>query len=491
MKTGESGLTVFRLLTKDSGWRWVQSNARLVYRSSRPDYIIATQRPLGDEEGGEHLRKRAMHLPFTFATGEAALYQTGGSFRGNGSESKKGKLDETGSDDLDPKSLLEALMSQDGSVAEPEAAFHGGLFGGRPGGGGVLGGSSSADSWHAAPGGETGRCDGRAGGDDPLLAALDSLSLDGVEPCSNSELFSALENLGLDAEDLELLLLDERRIQVEPGHAPMLADLLADNQILSYVHDSLERGTPGEGPPHSVSRQPQAAGPLRAAPGPQGQQDQHPLRLQLHQPGVQLTTNATPDPCRYQSSYQLQGDHRLQQPPPQSSALELDRLLGLAGPQLGLPSFESYGSFDSASLDSAHSKNCLLWGLSLFVLLTVTVNRRRSASGPISLTVGLQEQKQSHASSREHYVHSGHHMTFNSALPFLTWPPGVPVAPSCSPSLTQGSRVVREVRCVMLATSVRPEPEGARRSAGIRLAVGSSGSAPERPAPSALPTLHL
>lgn len=46
MKTGESGLTVFRLLTKDNRWKWVQANARLVYKNGKPDYIIATQRPL-------------------------------------------------------------------------------------------------------------------------------------------------------------------------------------------------------------------------------------------------------------------------------------------------------------------------------------------------------------------------------------------------------------------------------------------------------------
>lgn len=46
MKTGESGLTVFRLLTKDNCWKWVQANARLVYKNGKPDYIIATQRPL-------------------------------------------------------------------------------------------------------------------------------------------------------------------------------------------------------------------------------------------------------------------------------------------------------------------------------------------------------------------------------------------------------------------------------------------------------------
>lgn len=46
MKTGESGMTVFRLLTKENGWTWVQANARLGYSNGKPDYIIATQRPL-------------------------------------------------------------------------------------------------------------------------------------------------------------------------------------------------------------------------------------------------------------------------------------------------------------------------------------------------------------------------------------------------------------------------------------------------------------
>lgn len=43
MKTGESGLTVFRLLTKRGSWVWVQANARLVYKGDRPDCIIACQ----------------------------------------------------------------------------------------------------------------------------------------------------------------------------------------------------------------------------------------------------------------------------------------------------------------------------------------------------------------------------------------------------------------------------------------------------------------
>ncbi|XP_059184051.1 aryl hydrocarbon receptor 1b [Centropristis striata] len=287
IKTGESGLTVFRLLTKDNRWKWVQANARLVYKNGKPDYIIATQRPLVDEEGGEHLRKRSMHLPFTFATGEAMLYQTGyplhgfpDSFQGKakGSKSKKGKHDKSSSDDLDPKSLLGALMSQDESVyvcqpdTEPKMSYHSSLFSEQQGDGDGFGGLLCGNSWQIACNGETEPCNNKTSSYDPLLATLDSLSLDGEEMCSNSELFSALENLGLNAEDLELLLLDERMIQVElgPNHIPTLGDLLTNNEILSYIHDSLESGAGGEeqgdrsgfgpangSPAQSISQQPQ------------------------------------------------------------------------------------------------------------------------------------------------------------------------------------------------------------------------------------------
>lgn len=204
-----------------------------------------------------------MHLPFTFATGEALLYQTGyplhgfpDSFQGKakGSKSKKGKLDKSSSDDLDPKSLLGALMSQDESVyvcqpdTEPKMSYHNSLFSEQQGESAGFSGLLSGDSWHIISNGETGRCNSKTSSYDPLLATLDSLTLDGDETCSNSELFSALENLGLNAEDLELLLLDERMIQVEldNNHIPTLSDLLTNNEILSYIHDSLEGGTKGE-----------------------------------------------------------------------------------------------------------------------------------------------------------------------------------------------------------------------------------------------------
>lgn len=46
MKTGDSGFTVFRLLTKTGTWVWVQANARLVFKGEKPDFIVARQRAL-------------------------------------------------------------------------------------------------------------------------------------------------------------------------------------------------------------------------------------------------------------------------------------------------------------------------------------------------------------------------------------------------------------------------------------------------------------
>uniref|UniRef100_A0A667ZT85 Aryl hydrocarbon receptor n=1 Tax=Myripristis murdjan TaxID=586833 RepID=A0A667ZT85_9TELE len=250
MKTGESGLTVFRLLTKDNRWKWVQANARLVYKNGKPDYIIATQRPLVEEEGGEHLRKRSLHLPFTYATGEALLYHSNHPIAGfsdsghekNGSKSKKSRTERVARDGLDPGSLLGALMSQDESVyvcqpaLEPKLSFHSSFFGDQ------MSFSESESSSLPEPSTTF----------DPLLATLDSLSLGGQsvadvdeENCSNGELFGALEGLGLTAEDLELLLLDERmiRIEMDPDRVPTLDDLLTNDEILSYIHDSLESKT--------------------------------------------------------------------------------------------------------------------------------------------------------------------------------------------------------------------------------------------------------
>ncbi|XP_067405897.1 aryl hydrocarbon receptor-like [Emydura macquarii macquarii] len=262
MKTGESGLTVFRLLTKENRWKWVQANARLVYKNGKPDYIIATQRPLVDEEGSEHLRKRSMHLPFTFATGEALLYQTTHPIpgfpapfqsKGKNNKSKKNSHSKRGrsqKDNVDPNSLLGAMMRQDEAVyvshpaSAPKHSFSSNFFT-------HLGESrffaTSGDDWNTvadplASGGNGPKqelTDLKQG--DPLLTTLDCLSISSDENCSNNELLNALEGLGLNAEDLELLLLDERmvRVEMDPDYIPSLNDLLTTNEILSYVHGSL------------------------------------------------------------------------------------------------------------------------------------------------------------------------------------------------------------------------------------------------------------
>ncbi|XP_054066096.1 aryl hydrocarbon receptor-like isoform X2 [Rissa tridactyla] len=120
MKTGESGLTVFRLLTKKGGWVWVQANARLVYKGGKPDCIIAQQRALSNEEGEEHLRKRNLQLPFSFATGEAVLYGNDlpeflDSFQAK-EELQTQANSHSNQCSVDPNSLLGAMMKQDASI---------------------------------------------------------------------------------------------------------------------------------------------------------------------------------------------------------------------------------------------------------------------------------------------------------------------------------------------------------------------------------------
>ncbi|XP_043860088.1 aryl hydrocarbon receptor-like [Dromiciops gliroides] len=258
MRTGESGLTVFRLLTKENRWRWVQSNARLVYRNGKPDYIIATQRPLVDEEGGEHLQKRSLHHPFTFATGEALLYHAThpdpgfpDPFQTKGKVPKFRKSPKGERSQLDlpaPNSLRGAMMQQDAAIyvshaaVTPELSFSTDILGqiGEPFvaqvTGDILAGTSrviSSEHQHKE------LVDLNQGA--ALLATLDSLSLDCDETCSNNELLGALENLGLNAEELELLLLDEWRVRggEKPGPSPSLNEMLTNREILSHVHGSL------------------------------------------------------------------------------------------------------------------------------------------------------------------------------------------------------------------------------------------------------------
>lgn len=171
--------------------------------------------------------------------------------KGKSGKTKKTKVDKAPRDEVDPSSLLGAMMRQDESVyvcqpaPEPKVPYHSSLFN-KEEETSTFSTSVESENRDSAPS-SVNRVpkSAVASSFDPLLATLDSLSLGNEENCSNSELFNALENLGLNAEDLELLLLDERMIQVEmePEYVPSLNDLLTNSEILSYVHDSLENRT--------------------------------------------------------------------------------------------------------------------------------------------------------------------------------------------------------------------------------------------------------
>ncbi|TKS85031.1 Aryl hydrocarbon receptor [Collichthys lucidus] len=125
MKTGDSGFTFFRLLTKTKHWLWVQANARIVFKDGRPDFIIARQKALTNEEGEEHLHQRRRQLPFNLATGEGVLYDTwmdSFSIPGPpGSGAPTDTAEPSTVKPLDPASLLGSLHRQDHSVyTEPQ-----------------------------------------------------------------------------------------------------------------------------------------------------------------------------------------------------------------------------------------------------------------------------------------------------------------------------------------------------------------------------------
>ncbi|XP_050391766.2 uncharacterized protein LOC126810627 [Patella vulgata] len=66
IKTGSSGLIAYRWMTKDFRWCWLQSSCKVVYKNSKPDFIIATHRQLTDDEGQDLFGKRGneFKLPY-------------------------------------------------------------------------------------------------------------------------------------------------------------------------------------------------------------------------------------------------------------------------------------------------------------------------------------------------------------------------------------------------------------------------------------------
>jgi len=66
LKTGASGMIAYRLLCKDLSFQYVQTSSRLVYKNSKPDFIVSTHRPLTEEEGKDLLSKRTMDFKVSY-----------------------------------------------------------------------------------------------------------------------------------------------------------------------------------------------------------------------------------------------------------------------------------------------------------------------------------------------------------------------------------------------------------------------------------------
>lgn len=46
LKTGSSGLLCYRILTKQKNWQWIQTSMKIIYKSNKPESVIANHRPL-------------------------------------------------------------------------------------------------------------------------------------------------------------------------------------------------------------------------------------------------------------------------------------------------------------------------------------------------------------------------------------------------------------------------------------------------------------
>ena len=75
LKTGASGMIAYRFQKKDGDWQWLQTSSRLVYKNSKPDFVISTHRQLMEEEGRDLLGKRTMDFKVSYLdTGLSSTY---------------------------------------------------------------------------------------------------------------------------------------------------------------------------------------------------------------------------------------------------------------------------------------------------------------------------------------------------------------------------------------------------------------------------------
>lgn len=248
IKTGESGMVVFRLLTKDNRWTWVQSNARLVYKNGRPDCIIATQRPLTDEEGTEHLRKRNMKLPFMFTTGEAMLYETTNPFPPMMDplpvRTKSGKdgatISALNQDSLHPSSILSAIMQQDASIylcpASSSTSLERNFFDES---------MNTGSNWQnsIAPMGNDILKHEPLGQSQDMNPTHSEGHVGSFPDNKNSDLYGIMKHLGIDFEDIKHMQQNEEFFRTDFSGEDDFRDIDVTDEILTFVQDSLNKST--------------------------------------------------------------------------------------------------------------------------------------------------------------------------------------------------------------------------------------------------------
>lgn len=100
----------------DGAWGWHQFICILLFIPVPFFTFLSLPYLSRNEEGEEHLRQRKLQLPFSFATGEAVLYETTPSpdITNISTQIKGGKISKPAS--LPPSSLLSSMLKQDESV---------------------------------------------------------------------------------------------------------------------------------------------------------------------------------------------------------------------------------------------------------------------------------------------------------------------------------------------------------------------------------------
>ncbi|XP_041039920.1 aryl hydrocarbon receptor-like [Carcharodon carcharias] len=319
MKTGESGMTVFRLLTKQNGWAWVQANARLGYKNGKPDYIIATQRPLTEEEGEENLRKRTLQLPFNFATGEALLYEGNCTVLGlmdpaihkiKGNVVKVVAGQSRGHESVDPNSLLGAMLSQDKSIylSAPSQLQN---FGYEKA---IFNQSEEAESSDIFPSNweeilfdednskgkmEHANC---AQQQKPFPAPEENVDV--LANNIGSELYNTMKTLDIGLEDFDLICQDETFLRVHWDETGDINNIALNEEILTYVQESLKKR------PDCMYSSCMQQKPLNSSSSCMMQQQLPTQHFQQQQPPAQLYQQQT-------QQSQMQQYHQQQQPPTQ------------------------------------------------------------------------------------------------------------------------------------------------------------------------------